>query len=51
MRKGLAVMGVLLAVATLTIRVAPATAGQAAKPAVKIGVYDSRGVAIAYARS
>ncbi len=51
MRKGLAVMGMFLVVATLTIRVAPATAGQAAKPALKIGIYDSRGVAIAYARS
>jgi hypothetical protein len=47
MRKELAVMGMCLLVATLAVRVAPATAAQA----VKIGVYDSRGVAIAYARS
>lgn len=51
MRKGLAVTGVCLVAAALAALVAPATADKATKAAVKIGVYDSRGVAIAYARS
>jgi hypothetical protein len=51
MKCGLAIMGLSLVAATLTVCVGPATAGKAAKPPMKIGVYDSRGVAIAYARS
>lgn len=51
MRNRLAMMGLCLVLATLTVGVAPATAEEAAKPLMKIGVYDSRGVAIAYARS
>jgi hypothetical protein len=44
-------MGLGLVAATLTMWVGPAAAEKAAKPRMKIGVYDSRGVAIAYARS
>ena len=44
-------MGLGLVAATLAVCVGPATAEKAAKPRMKIGVYDSRGVAIAYARS
>ena len=51
MRRGLAMIGLGLVVATLTVCVGPAVAEKAAKPRTKIGVYDSRGVAIAYARS
>ena len=53
MRRGLAMMGLGLVAATLTVCVGPATAmaEKAAKSPMKIGVYDSRGVAVAYARS
>jgi len=44
-------MGLGLVAATLAVCVGPATAEKAAKPRMKIGVYDSRGVAVAYARS
>ena len=46
-------MGLGLVAATLTVCVGPATAmaEKAAKSPMKIGVYDSRGVAVAYARS
>jgi hypothetical protein len=51
MKKRLAVMEICLVAATLTVCVGPAAAEAAAKPRMKIGVYDSRGIAIAYARS
>jgi len=44
-------MGLGLVAATLTVCVGPATAEKAAKPRMKIGVYDSSGVVIACARS
>jgi hypothetical protein len=44
-------MGLGLVAATLTVCVGPATAEKVAKSPMKIGVYDSRGIAIAYARS
>jgi hypothetical protein len=44
-------MGLGLVAATLTVCAGPAAAEKAAKSAMKIGVYDSRGIAIAYARS
>jgi hypothetical protein len=40
-----------LVAVTLTVCVGPATAEKMAKSTMKIGVYDSRGIAIAYARS
>jgi hypothetical protein len=51
MRKRIAVMETCLVAATLAMCVGPAAAAKAAKLPMKIGVYDSRGVAIAYARS
>jgi hypothetical protein len=51
MRTGLAVLGMCLVAATFTICVGPAAAEKTAKSAMKIGVYDSRVVAVAYARS
>jgi hypothetical protein len=51
MRSGIAVVGMCLVVAVLAVCTSPATVAGPAKPVVKIGVYDSRGVAIAYARS
>lgn len=49
MKSRLAMMGLSLAVVALTTCVA--TAEQVAKPSMRIGVYDSRGIAVAYARS
>ena len=46
---GISPVAALLAI--LAVGVGGAAAAPAAKPAVRIGVYDSRGVAIAYARS
>ena len=51
MRSRLAVTGLGLAVATFMVCPGLATADKAAKPAMRIGTYDSRGIAIAYARS
>jgi hypothetical protein len=51
MRKRLAVLGMCLVAATLTMCVGPAAAERASKSRMKVGVYDSRGVAIACARS
>ena len=51
MKGRLTMIGLVLVAATLTVCVGPATAEKATKPSMKIGVYDSRGIAIAYARS
>ena len=54
MKDGLAAPGIGSVVALLAIlatSVGGAVAAPATKPSVRIGVYDSRGVAIAYARS
>jgi hypothetical protein len=51
MRKELVVLGMCLTTATLAVCSGPAAAEKAANSPMRIGVYDSRGVAIAYARS
>ncbi len=51
MKSKLAVAALILAAAFVWTWIGLAAADQPAKPSVRIGVYDSRGVAIAYARS
>lgn len=54
MRSGVAVRAMCVVLTALVVGVVPAQAAgpeKVAKPGVRIGVYDSRGVALAYARS
>ena len=51
MRNRLTVIGMCLLAGMFAVSAGAATAAKPAKATMKIGVYDSRGVAIAYARS
>jgi hypothetical protein len=51
MKSRSAAMGLVLVATSLSMCVGLATAEKAATPPMRIGVYDSRGIAIAYARS
>jgi hypothetical protein len=51
MKNRIAVIGMCLFAATFAVSAVAATAEETVKQAMKIGTYDSRGIAIAYARS